>query len=113
VIREEEQIIVDGQQGVLIVNPDELVLSEYRRRQRAWRDAKRKLSSIRKSDAKTRDGTVIELLANIELPQDVDVVKAPVPPGWACSAANSCFWGATPCPPRTNSSRPTARWPKT
>jgi phosphotransferase system enzyme I (PtsI) len=52
VIREEEQIIVDGQQGVLIINPDELVLSEYRRRQRAWRDAKRKLSSIRKSDAK-------------------------------------------------------------
>ena len=38
-IREEEQIIVDGQQGVLIINPDELVLSEYRRRQRAWRDA--------------------------------------------------------------------------
>ncbi|WP_374555063.1 phosphoenolpyruvate--protein phosphotransferase [Aquitalea pelogenes] len=75
VIREEEQIIVDGQQGVLIINPDELVLSEYRRRQRAWRDAKRKLSSIRKSDAKTKDGTVIELLANIELPQDVDVVK--------------------------------------
>ncbi|KJV27141.1 phosphoenolpyruvate-protein phosphotransferase [Aquitalea magnusonii] len=74
-IREEEQIIVDGQQGVLIINPDELVLSEYRRRQRAWRDAKRKLSSIRKSDAKTKDGTVIELLANIELPQDVDVVK--------------------------------------
>uniref|UniRef100_UPI0018EAAD7E phosphoenolpyruvate--protein phosphotransferase n=1 Tax=Aquitalea sp. ASV15 TaxID=2795104 RepID=UPI0018EAAD7E len=74
-IREEEQIIVDGQQGVLIVNPDELVLSEYRRRQRAWRDAKRKLSSIRKSDAKTKDGTVIELLANIELPQDVEVVK--------------------------------------
>ncbi|MBV8679190.1 MAG: phosphoenolpyruvate--protein phosphotransferase [Aquitalea sp.] len=75
-IREEEQIIVDGQQGVLIVNPDELVLSEYRRRQRAWRDAKRKLSSIRKSDAKTKDGTVVELLANIELPQDVDVVKS-------------------------------------
>lgn len=74
-IREEEQIIVDGQQGVLIINPDELVLSEYRRRQRAWRDAKRKLSSIRKSDAKTKDGTVVELLANIELPQDVDVVK--------------------------------------
>ncbi|NWK78129.1 phosphoenolpyruvate--protein phosphotransferase [Aquitalea sp. LB_tupeE] len=74
-IREEEQIIVDGQQGVLIINPDELVLSEYRRRQRAWRDAKRKLSSIRKSDAKTKDGTVIELLANIELPQDVEVVK--------------------------------------
>jgi signal transduction protein with GAF and PtsI domain len=97
---------------VLIINPDELVLSEYRRRQRAWRDAKRKLSSIRKSDAKTRDGTVIELLANIELPQDVEVVKGSRAAG-GCSAANSCSWDATPCPPRTNSSRPTARWPKT
>lgn len=69
-IREDELIVVDGQQGVLIINPEETVLAEYRRRQRNWIEARRKLSSIRKTDALTRDGTPIELLANIELPQD-------------------------------------------
>ncbi|MDF0605171.1 phosphoenolpyruvate--protein phosphotransferase [Neisseriaceae bacterium TC5R-5] len=74
-IRETEWIVVDGQQGVVVINPDELVLREYRLRQRAWRDARRKLVSIRKSDAKTQDGTPVELLANIELPQDVEDVR--------------------------------------
>lgn len=69
-IREDELIVVDGQQGVLIINPEETVLAEYRRRQRNWIEARRKLSSIRKTDALTQDGTPIELLANIELPQD-------------------------------------------
>jgi phosphotransferase system enzyme I (PtsI) len=69
-IREDELIVVDGQQGVLIINPEESVLAEYRRRQRNWIEARRKLSSIRKTDAITQDGTPIELLANIELPQD-------------------------------------------
>ncbi|MEC5206072.1 phosphoenolpyruvate--protein phosphotransferase [Vogesella urethralis] len=69
-IREDEMIVVDGQQGVLIINPEETVLAEYRRRQRNWIEARRKLSSIRKTDALTQDGTPIELLANIELPQD-------------------------------------------
>ncbi|TCW31716.1 phosphoenolpyruvate--protein phosphotransferase [Gulbenkiania mobilis] len=74
-MRQDEMVIVDGQQGVVIINPEETVLSEYRRRQRAWRDARRKLSSLRKGVAKTRDGTPIELVANIELPKDVEDVK--------------------------------------
>jgi phosphotransferase system enzyme I (PtsI) len=74
-IREDELIIVDGQQGVVIISPEDSVLTEYRRRLRAWRDARRKLGSIRKTNAQTRDGTPIELLANIERPQDVEVVK--------------------------------------
>jgi phosphotransferase system enzyme I (PtsI) len=75
-IREDELVIVDGQQGVVIINPDEVVLAHYRHRLRAWRDARRKLSSIRKSNAQTLDGTPIELLANIERPQDVPDVRA-------------------------------------
>ncbi|AXE29364.1 phosphoenolpyruvate--protein phosphotransferase [Chromobacterium phragmitis] len=74
-IRQDEMIVIDGEQGVVIINPDALVLAEYRRRLRAWRGARRKLSSIRKSNAVTRDGSVIELLANIERPQDVEEVR--------------------------------------
>lgn len=79
-IREDELVIVDGEQGVVIINPDEIVLQHYRRRQRAWRDARRKLSTIRKASARTVDGTAISLLANIEGPQDVGDVHD-------CSAA--------------------------
>jgi phosphotransferase system enzyme I (PtsI) len=75
-IRDDELVIVDGQQGVVIISPDEVVLAHYRRRLRAWRDARRKLSSIRKSSALTLDGTPIEILANIERPQDAAEVRA-------------------------------------
>ncbi len=76
-IHEDELMIVDGQQGVVIVNPDETVLAEYRRRQRAWRAARTKLASLKKTNAQTQEGTPIELLANIELPKDVaDVVES-------------------------------------
>lgn len=75
-IREEELIIVDGQQGVAIIDPDELVLADYRRRLRAWRDARRKLATIRKASPLTQDGTPIDLLANIELPKEAQEVVA-------------------------------------
>lgn len=74
-ISEDEMIIVDGVQGVVIVSPDESVLAEYRRRQRNWREARRKLAGIKKANAKTQDGTPIELVANIELPQDIEDVQ--------------------------------------
>ena len=73
-VREEELVIIDGMQGVVIIAPDEIVLTEYRRRQRAWRVQRSKLNSIKKTNAKTQDGTPIELNANIELPQDVEDV---------------------------------------
>lgn len=75
-IREDEAVIVDGQQGVVVINPDEIVLAQYRRQLRAWRDARRKLSSIRKFSALTIDETPIELSANIERPQDAAEVHA-------------------------------------
>ncbi|MBV8046661.1 MAG: phosphoenolpyruvate--protein phosphotransferase [Paludibacterium sp.] len=75
-IREDELVIVDGQQGVVIINPDDIVLAQYRRRLRAWRDARRKLSSIRKATAQTEDGTPIDILANIEGPQDIEDVRS-------------------------------------
>jgi phosphotransferase system enzyme I (PtsI) len=71
-IREGETLIVDGREGVLIVNPGELVLAEYRERARAIETEREKLKRIRSSRSATLDGVPVELLANIELPQDVD-----------------------------------------
>ena len=74
-IREGEVIVVDGMAGVIIVNPDPLILSEYRLRQEQWHLERQKLKRLRTTKPTTLDGTDIILLANIEQPDDVDAVK--------------------------------------
>ncbi len=71
VIREGELLIVDGEHGVLIVDPDPIVLSEYQLRQSQLELERQKLKRLRSTPAATLEGTRIELLANIELPQDM------------------------------------------
>ncbi len=70
-IREDDWLVVDGVNGVVIVAPDAAILEEYRIRQDQWRLEQLKLKRLRKSPAATLDGTPVELLANIDLPQDV------------------------------------------
>jgi phosphotransferase system enzyme I (PtsI) len=74
-IREDDLLILDGEQGVLIVNPDKLILAEYKLRQDAWELERKKLKRLRTARANTLDGTAIELYANIEKPEDIAEVK--------------------------------------
>jgi phosphotransferase system enzyme I (PtsI) len=73
-ISEGELLIVDGVQGVLFVNPDPLVLAEYRQRQSRLGVERRKLKRLKLTAAATLDGTPVALYANIELPQDMPEV---------------------------------------
>jgi len=75
-IREDELVIVDGTQGVVIVNPDKHVLAEYKLKQNQARIERDKLKRLRTAPASTLDGTQIQLQANIELPTDVEPVRA-------------------------------------
>ncbi|KPK07301.1 MAG: phosphoenolpyruvate-protein phosphotransferase [Betaproteobacteria bacterium SG8_39] len=70
-IREGELVIVDGVQGVMIVDPDPIVLNEYQLRQSQLEIERQKLKRLRTTRAATLDGTPVELFANIELPQDI------------------------------------------
>ena len=70
-ISEHEWVIVDGIQGVLIIDPDELVQAEYRLRLKHYRSRLRALNKIKKTAAATLDGEEIELFANIESADDV------------------------------------------
>lgn len=74
-ILENDCLIVDGYQGIIIVNPDKYVLDEYRLRQSQLELEKRKLQRIKTIAAVTLDGTPIDLYANIELPEDIEQVK--------------------------------------
>lgn len=75
VVRDDELVIVDGVQGVLIIDPEPVILNEYKRRQQQWLDSRIKLSQIRKNLAITKDGVHVDLFANIESPSDIDEVK--------------------------------------
>ncbi|MFV5212466.1 phosphoenolpyruvate--protein phosphotransferase [Azonexus caeni] len=70
-IRDGEQLIVDGLRGVVIVNPDARVLDEYRLRAEQIELEKTKLRQLRSAPTQTIDGVEVALHANIELPGDV------------------------------------------
>ena len=70
-IRDGEQLIVDGMRGVVIVNPDPRVLEEYRLRMEQLELEKSKLKRLKTSRTVTLDGIDVALHANIELPGDV------------------------------------------
>ncbi len=74
-IREGDLLIVDGREGVLIVDPGPQVLEEYRARSREIDAERQKLKRLRSARSSTLDGSLIELQANIELPQDVARVR--------------------------------------
>jgi phosphotransferase system enzyme I (PtsI) len=69
-IQQGDWLIIDGDAGVVIVDPTPTVLEQYRERQAKLMRERKKLGKLRKTRAVTRDGTEIELLANIELPED-------------------------------------------
>jgi phosphotransferase system enzyme I (PtsI) len=73
-INERELVIVDGVMGVVIVNPDPVVLEEFRKRQSQLDIARENLKRLKSTKAKTLDGTPVELYANIELPEDMPEV---------------------------------------
>jgi phosphotransferase system enzyme I (PtsI) len=74
-IREDDVLILDGEHGVLIVNPDKSILAEYKLRQSEWELERKKLKRLRTARANTLDGNLIELHANIEKPEDISEVK--------------------------------------
>lgn len=69
-ISEDDWIIIDGDAGIVIVDPAPIVLEQYREIQSQLLRERKKLGKLRKTPAITRDGTHIHLLANIELPED-------------------------------------------
>ncbi|MQA20819.1 MULTISPECIES: phosphoenolpyruvate--protein phosphotransferase [Rugamonas] len=69
-IEQDDWLIIDGDAGVVIANPSALVLEQYRERQGAAARARKKLNKLKKTPAITKDGVEIQLMANIELPDD-------------------------------------------
>ena len=69
-VRPDDWLIIDGNAGVVIVDPSPAILAEYAQRQRESALERESLALLRHTPAVTLDGQHIELLANIEQPGD-------------------------------------------
>jgi phosphotransferase system enzyme I (PtsI) len=69
-IRQDDWIIVDGDAGVAVIDPSPIILAEYGFKQRQGELARGRLARLLHTPAVTLDGQKVELLANIEMPED-------------------------------------------
>jgi phosphotransferase system enzyme I (PtsI) len=71
-VRQDDWVIIDGDTGVMIVDPSPIILAEYGFKQRQAELERGRLGRLRHTPALTLDGQKVELLANIELPEDTE-----------------------------------------
>ena len=69
-IRHGDWLVLDGERGVVVVAPDEQLLSEYRKLQSQALKESRKLQQLKHTETRTVDNVDIQLFANIESPED-------------------------------------------
>ncbi|MCK5667477.1 MAG: phosphoenolpyruvate--protein phosphotransferase [Gammaproteobacteria bacterium] len=73
-IKDDDELILDGVRGIILVDPDKQELSHYRHLQKEERRYFTKLAKLKDKPAITLDGITIALHANIELPKDFETV---------------------------------------
>jgi phosphoenolpyruvate-protein phosphotransferase (PTS system enzyme I) len=71
-VRQDDWVVIDGDAGVMIVDPSPIILAEYGFKQRQAELERGRLNRLRHTPAVTLDGQKVELLANIELPDDAE-----------------------------------------
>ena len=69
-VKPDDWVIIDGDSGVIVVDPSPIIFAEYTYRQRQVVLARGRLQRLLHTPAVTRDGEKVELLANIEMPDD-------------------------------------------
>jgi phosphotransferase system enzyme I (PtsI) len=74
-IKNDDLLIVDGALGLVIINPDEATLNSYHQEEDKLRDIAQKLLQVRDLPAITPDNYRVEIVANIELPEEIPSVK--------------------------------------
>lgn len=74
-LRQTEWLIVDGKRGMVLADTDAVLRRGYRRRIAGQRLHRTRLRALRDLPAVTRDGEAVTLMANIELPEDIDAAR--------------------------------------
>ncbi|PWC55024.1 phosphoenolpyruvate--protein phosphotransferase [Azospirillum sp. TSO22-1] len=71
-VRHGTQVVVDGVNGRVVIDPTPEELAEYARRRTERQKEREKLKTLKRLPAVTRDATSVVLQANLELPRDLD-----------------------------------------
>jgi phosphotransferase system enzyme I (PtsI) len=71
-----DTIIIDGTEGIVIINPDSLTVENYERQKIKYSDAEKALKKLTDLPAVTADEHSVELHANIEVPEEIPSVHA-------------------------------------
>lgn len=71
-----DMVIIDGEKGIVIVNPGQKALTVYKAERQAYISRLRVLKRLIKLDAKTADGYKVGLMANIEFPEEASTASA-------------------------------------
>ncbi|MDD2809606.1 phosphoenolpyruvate--protein phosphotransferase [Rhodoferax sp.] len=71
-IRQDDWVVIDGDAGVVVVDPSPIILAEYGFKQRQGELQRGRLMRLLHTPSVTMDGQKIELLANIEMPEDAE-----------------------------------------
>lgn len=71
-IKTGDVVIIDGYKGLVIINPEQSLIEEYQDKMKRAIEIERKLEQLKSLPAETLDGKKFTLLANIELPDEVD-----------------------------------------
>ncbi len=66
-----ETVIIDGNHGAVIIDPDEATLKKYRASEQRARSVQARLSSLKPVRAETKDGVRVQVYSNIEFPEEV------------------------------------------
>ena len=75
IIKNDDELIMDGEQGVVIINPDSKIKDYYTDLQKNQAKKKKILSNIVKRNNLTLDKTKIDIMANLELPQELKIIN--------------------------------------
>lgn len=70
----QDMIIVDGRMGLLIVHPEDKTLNMYRKEKERLLAMRNRFDDIKDLPAETKDGRKLEVLANLELPEEVPMI---------------------------------------
>ena len=73
-VRGGDTVIIDGNRGIVIVNPDDQTVQQYQEYAKEFAELGHRLDAIKDMPAVTRDGTKITLLGNIEFPDEAQQV---------------------------------------
>ena len=75
IFKNDDEIIIDGNEGIIIINPDQKALKYYKNLQQKILKKKKLLSNISLKKSITLDKQKIELMANLELPHELKMIN--------------------------------------